>query len=151
MKKLLIILILFLCSLRLIAPEFHSIIIFPGQTFYRWGLDYLSWAIAKVESNHNPLAINPVSGAIGLMQIMQPTIDEANRLAKIYKLKKHYTLNDAWSPKKSIEIWKLMNKHHNPEYELDKACRLWFGSGKEIGTGRTWEDYKKLIQKYLKP
>lgn len=146
MKKLLIILILFLCSLRLIAPEFHSIIIFPGQTFYRWGLDYLSWAIAKVESNFNVLAVNPLSGARGLLQITQPTIDEANRLSD-----SKYSLEDAWSPEKSIEIWQLLNKHHNPEYELDKACRLWFGSGKEIGSGRTWEDYKKLIIKHIKP
>lgn len=98
----------------------------------------------------NPLAINPISGAIGLMQITESTINEANRLSLMYRLGKKYKLKDAWSPEVSIEIWRLLNKHHNPEYEIDKACRLWFGSGKEIGSGRTWEDYKKLIQKHIK-
>jgi len=139
-------LILFLYSFRLIAPEFHALPIFSAEKIYRWNMDYLLWAVAKVESNFDILAINPLSGARGLLQITQPTIDEANKLSD-----NRYSLEDAWSPEKSIEIWRLLNKHHNPEYEIDKACRLWFGIGKEIGSGRTWEDYKKLIQKHIKP
>ncbi len=144
--KTILVIILWLIPLRLIAPEFHALPVFPAEKIYRWNMDYLIWAVAKVESNFDIMAVNPVTGARGLLQIMQPTIDEANRLSE-----RKYKLEDAWSPEKSIEIWQLLNKHHNPEYELDKACRLWFGSGKEVGSDRTWEDYKKLILKHIKP
>lgn len=144
--KTILVIIFWLITLRLIAPEFHALPVFSAEKIYRWNMDYLIWAVAKVESNFDIMAVNPVTGARGLLQIMQPTIDEANRLSE-----RKYKLEDAWSPEKSIEIWQLLNKHHNPEYELDKACRLWFGSGKEVGSGRTWEDYKKLILKHIKP
>jgi len=146
MKTIHVIILWLITTLRLIAPEFHALPVFPAEKIYRWNMDYLLWAVAKVESNFDIYAVNPLSGAKGLLQITQPTIDEANRLSD-----SKYSLEDAWSPEKSIEIWQLLNKHHNPEYELDKACRLWFGSGKEVGSGRIWEDYKKLILKHIKP
>ena len=130
------------------APEFRCLYIQKSEVIYAWGMDYLSWAFAKVESSHDPYAVNPISGARGLLQIMQPTIDEANRLAAMYGIRKKYTLDDAWSPEISVEIWQLLNRHHNPQYELDEACRLWFGNGTQYD-GMTWREYMGKIKTYL--
>lgn len=60
------------------------------------------------ESRYDSTAINPVSGARGVLQILPIMIEEANRLQKLYHSPIRYTWDDAWSVSRSIEIWYLV-------------------------------------------
>lgn len=100
------------------------------------------------ESRYDSTAINPVSGARGVLQILPIMIEEANRLQKLYHSPIRYTWDDAWSVSRSIEIWYLVQQHHNPDYDLQKACQIWFGKGVQYD-GMTWVEYHNAVFQYL--
>ena len=112
-------------------------------------IDTVLSAFIQLESNYDSTAVNPVSRARGILQILPVMIDEANRLSTLKGNDVHYTWDDAWSIDKSIEIWYLVQGHHNPTYNIPKACRVWFGSGVQYD-GMTWVQYYNKILKYIK-
>ena len=91
--------------------------------------DPLLRAVAWYESRYNERAVNKHSGARGLLQIIPVMIKEVNKICKKTGNPARYTWNDAWDPQKSIEIWWIVQNYHNPEYDIAKAVKIWFGRG----------------------
>lgn len=104
--------------------------------------DKLVRAFASIESSNNTNARNKSSGASGIIQIMPIMVKEANRLVGYEK----YTLQDRFSKEKSFEIFHLIMKHKNPEYDIAKACFIWNPNGKTDYTKRVEEVYNELIK-----
>lgn len=110
--------------------------------------DPLLRAVIRLESNFNPLAVNPVSGARGILQIMPDMIKEVNRICKKLGINEHYTWNDAFDPVKSIRIWYIAQEYHNPTYDTNLACQIWFGRGIQWD-GMTWVEYSSIVKTHL--
>ena len=147
----LIMLVFSMFFLTCIAPTLpNTLIITEPEPLYLYGIkDDQARAIAYYESRLNPNARNRVTGARGLMQITPIMIREVNKICKILKLPQRYTWKDTWDPYKSVEIWYIVQGYHNPDYDLQKCCIIWFGSGIEY-TGRTWKEYLTDIKMLMK-
>lgn len=104
--------------------------------------DKLVRAFAFVESSNNTNARNKSSGASGILQLMPIMVKEANRLVGYEK----YTLSDRFNKEKSFEIFRLIMKHKNPNYDLAKACYIWNPNGDTEYTKRVEEVYNELIK-----
>lgn len=76
-------------------------------------------ALIKVESNGNDNAVNEVSGASGCLQLMPIYVAEANRLTN-----GNYTLEDRFDRIKSIEMFNIIQMHHNKHMDIEKAIKL---------------------------
>jgi hypothetical protein len=150
MKKTMLILLLTFIFLRCIAPTVPvHLLIQELKPVYIFNLsDPLARSVAYCESRFEPYVVNRISGARGLMQITKIMIKEVNKICIHLKLPNRYTWKDAFDPLKSIEIWYIVQKYKNPEYHIDKACRIWFGTGTQYD-GKTWKDYYKMINKRL--
>ena len=152
MKKMLITFILSILFLPCIAPVSHTsnyLYIEVSEPLYIFNMkDPLLRAVAWLESRYNERAVNKVSGARGLLQIMPVMIREVNKICKKTGNPARYTWKDAWDAQKSIEIWWIVQNYHNTEYNIQKACIIWFGKGRQYD-GMTWREYLKQIQKRL--
>ena len=116
---------------------------------YPFGIeDHSLLSVMWYESRFNKTAVNPVSGARGVLQILPIMINEANRLRRLQGSDIRYTWDDAWDVEKSIEIWYLVQNYHNPDYDLQKACMIWFGRGVQYD-GKTWREYHRDVHQYL--
>lgn len=78
-------------------------------------------AIAHVESEHNPKLVSKNNTYVGYLQISKICVKEANNIIGYKK----YNYNDRLDKKKSIEIFLVIQKHHNPTNNLNLAIRLW--------------------------
>jgi len=133
--------IFLLATLRLIAPTDDRVVILKQEPCYIYNVkDTFLRAVIRYESNFNERAVNPYSGARGVLQILPVMIREVNKYSDV-----KYTWNDAWDPVKSIEIWWTIQRERNPEYNYKRACRLWFGSGIQKHDRMTWRDYYKEV------
>jgi len=151
MKKLMLIVLLTLFFTNVFAPAkyYKEAFIIAVDPIYKYNItDPVLRAFIDYESAYLERIVNKVSGARGLLQYMPPMIKEVNRICKLQKINKHYTWYDAYSPEKSIEMWYIVMNHHNPDYDLKKACQIWFGRGIQYD-GKTWVEYKKEIEKRL--
>ena len=119
------------------------------KVIYPFGLeDTTLLSFMWYESRYDSTAVNPVSKARGVLQILPIMIEEANRLQRLKKSDTYYTWDDAWSVQKSIEIWYLVQNHHNPNYDIQEACKIWFGRGVQYD-GMTWVEYHRGVERYL--
>lgn len=84
------------------------------NTLSEW--EIMKLAIVKTESEFNPLAVGK-SGDWGLLQITPIYVKEVNRILGEEK----YTHEDAFNPEKSMEMFTIMQNHHNPENDIDRA------------------------------
>ena len=147
MKKVILILSFSLLFIKCLAPSGVTFAYLPTpQIIAIFGLtDPLAHAVAFKESSFRPDAENDVSGARGLMQITKVMIREVNRILKLMGWNwPPYTWDDAFNPKKSIDMWYIYQNFHNPEYDYQKACKGWFGSGVQYD-GMVWQDYYSHI------
>jgi hypothetical protein len=103
-------------------------------------------AIAKVESNNNPNAVN--GRYVGLLQISPICVEECNTILKKKGIKHSFKLKDRYCPKKSKEMFLLIQKHYNPENNIEKAIRIWNG-GPNYSVLKTNRYYAK-VKKHLK-
>jgi len=146
-KLLLIGMLLF--TIKAYCPTSKAITIFEAQPLYIHNMqDPILRAFVMQESGFKENVVNPVSGARGVLQILPVMIKEVNRICKKLCIDKHYTWKDAFNAQKSIEIWYIVQNYHNPSYDLQKACRIWFGRGVQYD-GLTWIGYHKGVLKYL--
>lgn len=84
------------------------------DTLSEW--EIMKLAIVKTESEFNPLAVGK-SGDWGLLQITPIYVKEVNRILGEEK----YSHEDAFNPEKSMEMFTIMQNHHNPENDIDRA------------------------------
>lgn len=81
-------------------------------------------AIIWMESRYNDTIVNTKTGATGCMQLMPIFVDECNRILSIRHSKRRYTLTDRLNRQASIEMFLIMQSHHNPKLNPLTACRL---------------------------
>lgn len=111
-RKILFTLILIICSTFKVAAQDTNV-------------DYgrLITAIGTVESKLNDKEVNGVHA--GFLQISKVTVAECNRINKIKKVSKRYTLQDRFNHQKSIEIFWIIQKFYNPKLDIDYMVLLW--------------------------
>ena len=101
-------------------------------------------AIIQVESEGNP---NAVSGnSVGVMQITPILVRECNNILKGRKSNKRFTLADRYNVGKSKEMFLLIQSHHNPENNVEKAIRSWNG-GMKYSLKATNRYYQKVMKR----
>ena len=76
-------------------------------------------ALIKVESNGKADAVNASTGATGILQIMPIYVAEANRISG-----RNFSLEDRYSPEMSIDMFNIVQAHHNPKRDIEKAIRM---------------------------
>ena len=99
-------------------------------------MDERLWtATVRVESSGNPRAVNPETGAGGIVQIMPECVDDCNRIAAARGLGVHFTQADRFDPAKSRQMWRLYLSYWGQEYERTTGyppsnevyARMWNG------------------------
>lgn len=106
----------------------------PKDTLSDWDIFYL--ALVQVESEGNPNAINPTTGASGIAQILPIYVEDANRIIGEDK----YTLECRFSPELSREIFEVVQSHYNTDKSIKKAINL---HNPKAGS---WYERKILLQ-----
>lgn len=103
-------------------------------------------AIIQVESEGNA---NAVSGSsVGAMQITPILVSDCNAILKSRGSKKHYTLSDRYSVKKSKEMFLLIQSKYNKSNNIERAIRMWNGGPRY--KKRTTEGYYRKVLRHLK-
>lgn len=156
MKKLISFIVLLLAlwffTLRADAPPTPVFLpIIEAEALHPYGItDHTLLAFIWLESRFKENAVNKISKARGILQITPVMIREVNKICRKYLSKGWvYTWKDAFDPVKSIEIWCIIQKYKNPTGDVQKACRIWFDTGKQYD-GKTWKWYYKVISNHLK-
>lgn len=111
-RKILFTLFLIICSTFKVAAQDTNV-------------DYgrLITAIGTVESKLNDKTVNGVHA--GFLQISKVAVAECNRINKIKKVSKRYTLQDRFNHQKSIEIFYTIQGFYNPSGDLHYGILLW--------------------------
>ena len=78
-------------------------------------------AIIQVESGGNPRA--RCGNSVGILQITPICVKECNIILRTQK----YSLSDRYNPKKSREMFALIQNKYNPKHNIERAIRLWNG------------------------
>lgn len=142
MKIMAICILILAATINLTAPGMSFAVIAESKPIGMFNIsDPFLMSVVKFESNFDPDAVNPYTGARGILQILPIMVNEVNKFSDV-----QYTWNDAFDPEKSIEIWYKVMKKYNPEYFPDKAIRIWFGTGRQYD-GMRWEDYYMIVMK----
>jgi len=90
----------------------------PDSLFNKeWFL--IKLALARVESNDNPNAVNPWTFASGIFQIMPIFIAEANRLQDSIV----FTKDCVWDITLSNQMVEIITAHHNPKRTIAGLAR----------------------------
>lgn len=104
---------------RIMQPtnfEFLEDVLFPKQELTEW--DIFIQALIEVESGGNINAVGKTQD-LGILQITPIYVAEANRLSN-----KGFTLEDRLSKEKSLEMFNIIQEHHNPNHDIAKAIKL---------------------------
>jgi hypothetical protein len=101
-------------------------------------------AIIQVESEGNPRAVS--GNSVGAMQITPILVRECNNILKGRKSNKRFTLADRYNVGKSKEMFLLIQSHHNPENNVEKAIRSWNG-GMKYSLKATNRYYQKVMKR----
>jgi len=147
MKRFILLILIWSSWLQCHAPEFRVVPVFAGQIIYKWTSCPIERAFIKLESNFKADAVNPILGAAGILQITPVMIADVNKICKRIGLKRHYKIQDAFSPEKSLEIFRLAMLWYDPA-NIQEACKIWFGRGKQHD-GWTWKEYYEKLINYL--
>lgn len=140
MKRIMITLIFLQTFITLTAPANQRFTIPMPEVLYIYGVtDPFLRSVIQFESNFQERAVNPYTGARGILQILPIMVREVNKHSDI-----RYTWNDAWDPAKSIKMWYIIQDAKNPNYYPDLAIRIWFGVGRQHD-GMTWCDYYEKV------
>jgi len=101
-------------------------------------------AIILVESEGNPRAVS--GNSVGAMQITPILVRECNNILKARKSDKRFTLADRYDVDKSKEMFLLIQSHHNPQNNVEKAIRSWNG-GMNYSVRATNGYYAKVMRR----
>jgi hypothetical protein len=116
---------------------------------------YLLLAIATVESDNNPLAINEDEQAYGLFQVRQPALDDVNQKLRIQVY--GFTLNDCLEPRVAQIVFRTYVSIYATPYRLGRQptdediARIWNGGPmghRKLTTLPYWEKVKKVLKQY---
>ncbi len=116
------------------------------DTLSEWNIFTL--ALMKVESEYNNNAVSSV-GAKGYFQMTPIYVKEVNRVHHT-----NFTFDQVKDFEKAYEIFDLMQKAHNPNYNMDKALELhngkhaWYNKRvyREMKNIRQYEEMRNKIK-----
>ena len=109
-------------------------------------------ALILVESRGNDSAIGDrhiVGGeAVGALQIRPIMVREVNRILKIQKSDKRFTLKDRFDREKTLEMFYIWKNFHHKDSDFEKIARNWNGGPRGYKLRNT-ERYWNKVQKEL--
>jgi hypothetical protein len=140
-RKLIILCILFTCSLAGVSPYKDKTINIQYEPPYS-PFKALSIAVGIVESRSNPMAYNAREKAVGIYQIRQSMLTDFNQANG-----KSYTLPDMYGTKKSNEVfmWHCMKYHTT---DIERITRCWNGGPMGMNKSST-KKYFEEVKKHL--
>ena len=103
-------------------------------------------AIIEVESAGNAKAVDKSGKSCGVLQITPVLVNECNRILKLRKSSKRYTMDDRFSAKKSKEMFVLFQSFHNVKNDVEFAIRSWNG-GVNYTRKATQKYFEKVMSK----
>lgn len=103
-------------------------------------------AIAKVESDNNPKARNGIY--VGLLQISPGCLRDCNNILKDKGDTLRFKLSDRYDSEKSKQMFILYQEKYNPDFDIDKAIRIWNG-GPGYSVSKT-NRYLSKVKSHLK-
>lgn len=133
-------------EVELVEPKFV-------KPTYTLNVEPLIQAMIMVESRGNDSAYHKGEKAAGCLQIRPIMVREVNRILGIQKSELEYTLEDRWSREKSIEMFHIVNNHHNKNSTYEEIARAWNGGPnwfKKSLTKRYWKRVQKQLKKQQK-
>lgn len=80
-------------------------------------------AIATVESSLNEKAVS--GDCVGYLQIRHCVVKSCNEYLEKQGSKKRFTLKDRYNKEKSIEMFTIYQKKHNPTFNIERALCVW--------------------------
>ena len=105
-------------------------------------------ALIHVESRGNDSAIGDRhlvgEEAVGALQIRPIMVREVNRILKIQKSDKRYSLKDRFERDKSIEMFYIWKNYHHKDSEPEVIARNWNGGPKGYRVNRTIKYWNKV-------
>lgn len=107
--------------------------------------DKLVSAIGYVESRHNEKIVSKNKKYVGYLQISKVCVNECNRILGYKK----YNYNDRYDKEKSIEMFYIIQRYHNPTNNPYLAMRIWNeGSSIKHKCFKITKYIKKVIKAY---
>lgn len=107
-------------------------------------------ALILVESTGNDSAIGDRhlvgNEAVGALQIRPIMVREVNRILKIQKSDKRYSLKDRFERDKSIEMFYIWKNYHHKNDKLEVVARAWNGGPRGPQSTRTLNYWNKVEQ-----
>ena len=105
-------------------------------------------ALIHVESRGNDSAIGDRhlvgNEAVGALQIRPIMVKEVNRILKIQKSNKRFTLKDRFERDKSIEMFYIWKNYHHKDSDYETIARNWNGGPKGYKLDRTVKYWNKV-------
>jgi len=105
-------------------------------------------ALILVESRGNDSAIGDRhlvgNEAVGALQIRPIMVKEVNRILKIQKIDKRFTLKDRFERDKSIEMFYIWKNYHHKDSDYETIARNWNGGPKGYKLDRTVKYWNKV-------
>ena len=84
--------------------------------------------------------------AVGALQIRPIMVREVNRILKLQKSDKRFSLKDRFERDKSIEMFYIWKNHHHKNSEPEVIARNWNGGPKGFKLNRTLKYWNKVEQ-----
>ena len=110
-------------------------------------------ALIMVESRGNDSAVGDRhlvgNEAIGALQIRPIMVREVNRILKIQKNDKRFTLKDRFERDKSIEMFYIWKNYHHKDSNAEIIARNWNGGPKGYKNNRTEKYWNKVEQQLI--
>lgn len=104
------------CKREFVAEEVEQV-----EEYDEWTT--MMRALMQVESGENPDSISP-KGAAGVLQLMPCYVEDANRILGALGVENAFSLDDRFDVHQSIAMFTVVQRHYNPEKDIDKAIRL---------------------------
>ena len=116
---------------------------------YKKDTDFTLLGILQVESRDGKILVGNDTTCIGVLQIRRILVDDANRIIKLCRLKnKLFTHDDRYNRKRSIELYYIIQRYYNPDYNFKRAVNLWCSGPNTIET-KGKEDYLNKVKKEI--
>lgn len=110
-------------------------------------------ALIMVESRGNDSAVGDRhlvgNEAIGALQIRPIMVREVNRILKLQKSDKRFTLKDRFERDKSIEMFYIWKNYHHKDSNAEIIARNWNGGPKGYKNNRTEKYWNKVEQQLI--
>lgn len=122
-------------------------VLFSAHNIYAYNekenFSKLITAIGHVESQGNTRLVSDCGKFIGYLQISKIVVDDCNRIIG----KNKYRYEHRFDKKRSVEMFYIIQSYYNPDFDIEKAIRIWNG-GPNYSMKKTQRYYNKVIKEF---